>query len=252
MGQSEIDALMNNPRDCASNPYVLFILFVLDTLDGMLISDDDYDEDEEKPKIWGRKIDAVVFDRLLRESDVDFIECALNKSPIRIGGHGYTIRHAEEMNKELLTQAFCFDKSDNDYIIAPDGVNVEHKNNYSQRKNELRENKSLLRKIVYVVDNCDDGWDSLSDIEAAAYCWYLNQRKEMPLDVHEWFEKYQGYFELSLAEVKSVCVNGELSGIYCFSAKLVDKWNKKNGWKSPTESVTDDEADEKWFKKENR
>ena len=243
--ESEIDEVIRNPRGFVSDPDMLFVGYVLDTLKGMLIDYDDfYDEGEEEPELWGLKIEAKTFDRLLDEMADEFCECAKERKQIRIGGSGYTMRNAEGVSAKKLKALFQFQNDGKEYVIETDGILVDDGiEEFSKRKSELGDDKRLLRRIVYYVEVMG-GWETLTDIEAAAYCWYVNQSKEKPLDVDDWAERYKPSHGLDLCDVMKAWANGKPKGMFTFSQRLVDDFNRKWEQESYLDEVPDEKADD--------
>lgn len=245
--KGELEEAIARPRDFANDPNMLFVSYVLDTLKGMLIDYDKfYDDEDEQQEIWGAEFDKKTFDRMLGEMADEFCTCAETRQQLRIGGSGFTLRNASGVSRRGLKTLFDFRVNDKNYIIEPEGVLVDDGiDDFAQRKAELASDKLMMKKIVFLAEH-EDGWDRLTDIEAAAYCWYINQKKKNPKPVNEWADAYISYHGLGLDEIRKAWRNGEPKGMFPFSQRLVEDFNKSHRQKSSLHNVPDENAEDYW------
>ena len=254
--ERELDVLMNNPREVSDRPYLLFTSYALNAIRNMIVideEDDDPDEDET-PEIWGSKVPVSVFDRFISELAEDFT----SGPSVTIHGHTYTVRKASSIKKERLKGVFSFRVSDDMYIVEKSGiVNIDEGDDrsYDSMKNELSLNREYLRKIIFVAEDDDhDGWDKLTDMEAAAYCWALYWHRYNENDIEGFQKKYKSWHMLSNREIMEGWTDrcretGMPNGMYTFSASNVRKWNELNGQGSVVDDVGKQEADDYWYEK---
>ena len=251
---SELNTLLNDPREVSDRPYLLFTSYALNAIRDLTIGNDD-DEDTIFPddlEMWGHTVPINVLDRFIRELVEDFT-CGTS---VTIAGMKYTIRKAATVDKERLYKVFSFRKDGDDYVIERNGViniNGDSDDSFERTRNEMTENREYLRKIIFVAEDDEhNGWEKLTDMEAAAYCWALFWHKNQSNDVDRFQKKYKSWHALSDRELvkgwsRKCQVSGLPNGMYTFSAKNIMKWNEDNGQKSVVGKVTNKQADDYWY-----
>lgn len=248
---TELDTLLNNPREVSDRPYLLFTSYALNGLRDLVVPDDAADDDYDFPddlEMWGKQVPVKVLDRFLRELVEDFT----SGSSIVMHGKNYTVRRASSIDKEKLSQVFRFPVRENMYTITKNGI-VQIATEESYTKNDLHEDRTYLRKIIMLAeDDKNGGWKKLTDMEAAVYCWALFWHKRHINDIGKFQEEYNDWHGLSDKELMQGWTDkckatGEPSGLFTFSAANIRKWNDDEGEESVIDSIPEKEADDYWF-----
>lgn len=253
---SELDLrrIITDTREVSDRPYMLYAAFILSDIYDVIA--DGEEEDFSIDDMWGQKIPQKILDRLINDTIEDFCSAAENHLQINVFGHPYSIRRVNAFDRQQLKETIAFPIENGEYIITKSGVmdlgNIGTPT-YLAAKEELEECRSYFRKIVMVAeDDENDGYDKLSDMECAFYCWGIYFCKTTRNNAIEWHEKYKKYYCLTLDEVKegwnerSRLMN-KPHGLYTFSAKAIREWNKKNGQGSIIDGVDEKEAEKYWY-----
>lgn len=250
---TELETLINEPREVSDRPYLLFTSYALNGLKDLVMpdSDDDYDFPDDL-EMWGQRVPVKVLDRFLDELIEDFT----SSQSITIHSKTYTIRKASTVNKCTLRKLFDFQINGTDYIVDKKGVmklDEGGKASFKETRAETDANRTYLRKIIVVAeDDKHDGWNKLTDMEVAAYCWALFWNKQQINDLEAFQKKYKDWHGLSDKEVvkgwSDKCkANGMPSGMFTFSASNIKKWNEANDQGSVVDEVSKENADNYWF-----
>ena len=217
---SELYILTNEPWEISDRPYLLHAAYALSCLYELAVPEDsevrEYPYDEWSP---------------------DHIA-----DPFGEGKTTTTVGLADGMK-------------DGECVITKDGIvklgGTNAHTSFSENKNELEENRTFLRKVVMAAST-DDGWDALTGIEAAVYCWALWHHDTSSDNLTGFIGKYKDWLEVGKDDLvscldKASSVYGTPHGMYAFSAEKCAEWNKRNGQESPLGSITKDEADDWWY-----
>lgn len=253
----ELYDIQNRTREISSDPYKLFVALVLSALSEALEdSDDDDEEDAERTKreIIGAEIDAKYAKDTLSECIEDFTEAVKNRLQVNVGNASYTIRNAASIDTDRLEDVFVLAEKDGLAKITPDCINNLSVDITGDVRTQASDRLSYFRKIVMLADSTDDGFDKLTDMEAAVYCWglFLSKHITTPIGAflyHEFWEKYKDYHGCEFKDVIKCLMDGKnIPDSYgSFDPVKIAIWNKRNNQKSVVNSVDSDEADNFWY-----
>ena len=248
--ETDLNTIVNDTRRVCSDPCRLLTAFLIDNLA-------DLAEDGE---LWGSEMPCRVVDRTVIDCITDFKEAGERGDTVRIKGSGYTVRHADTVNWNDAPSIFRFPKDGDCYRITKDGVyNIgsEFQEDYGKRREEFRNNQSYFHKVIWLSSQ-KDGWEKLTDMEAAMYCWAtwvhkFNADHVTTQDhIRSWWEKYYDYFCLPLKEVQScfddnIAERMQFTTLCPFSHKKVALWNKEHSQESAAEKVDETISEDDWF-----
>jgi len=141
-------------------------------------------------------------------------------------------------------------------------VESEQLSDFASQRRELKDDLAYIRKIIYLAnDDCNDGWDKLTDIELAAYLWVYytaravaKQRRINDKYMVEWYQKrLLKYANLPMATIRAmwssrVKIVEQADSITTFSAEKMRKWNEENRQSSEIDNISNEEADNYWYK----
>ena len=247
---SELYILENEPCEVSDRPYLLHAAYALSCLYELAVP-----EDSEEGKPWGERVPEKIVQRLAKNIADSFNDAAENGGRVDIWGKSYSIRHKNAYDRAKIQGIFNFPVEDGECVITKDGIvklgGTNAHTSFSENKSELEENRTFLRKVVMAAST-DDGWDALTGIEAAVYCWALWHHDTSSDNLTGFMEKYKDWLEVGKDDLvscldKSSSVYGTPHGMYAFSAEKCAEWNKRNGQESPLEEITRDEADDWWY-----
>ena len=244
----EIDMLVRDTDEISDSPYPLFAAYAISCL---------YDLAEtEGNGIWGSKLPQSIVDKTLENAVADFCAATDNRLPIEIFGKSYRIERVNAFNRKVLINQFDFQRDGEDYIIEKSRIinlMVYNEKPYLKAREELKGNRLFFRKVVVVAeDEANDGWDRLTDMEVAVYCWGYYHFSTKSYNAVEWYSKYAEYIGQPLSEIQK-CWNDECrlmckpNGMFIFSADAVREWNISNGQHSIVDKVPDDKANDYWY-----
>lgn len=246
--KEEIWEIQNRTRLISSDPFKLFVAFTLAALE------DCCESDNENHNIFGTAIPSDIAKTIIDGCLEDFIDAAANGNMIEIGASSYSIRNKRLIKKDLLLKVFNIDFSNDSVTIDLNCINNVSENNYIAKESN-NNNMVYFQKIVMLADSSDDGYDKLTDMEAAVYCWGLFHSKNTisetgPFMYHEFYEKYKNYFGLDMFDVLECVTDGQRFPYHywSFSANKIRAWNAKNNQKSLVDDIDTSEAENFWYK----
>lgn len=256
----ELYNVLENIREAGSNPYHLFVAYVLNALyDEASEDQDDWGENEKKDvkKIIGMKIDVEICRSMLNECILDFMAAVNEKLMIEISGTSYSIRNAKKVDEQKLREIFSFVPHQGLCTIRPSiiaNLSVPPSRNFNERLDEGKQNRLYFMKIVWLAAH--GRYDELTDIEAAAYCFGLHYAANPMLNVDKkyflkWHEKWYDYFLLSQKDVLKCLVDEVIypQFFFSFSAKKMMDFNNSQGYLSSVNLVNECEAEDYWYEK---
>lgn len=253
---TKLQDIIDNPQDYSKDNYMLYVSYVIDNLQSLLLSDD------EEEQIWGMKIPVKTIRKFLNHCLEDFIECGNSDEPIIIKGHSYSLRKFQSVNLRKLQDTFDFPTEDNMAVISKTGVfNTRYSASSSmeERKESYDGNRFLFWKVVLAAQT-DEGWDSLSDMEIAVFMWGEMIRK-LPFKtivnskmIRQWWEENYEYLAIPLKDIEEcldaeMCETHKLNTFFAFSADKVREWNETHGHSSVADKIGNMEAYDKWTQK---
>lgn len=260
--------MLRDPRGVRNNPYLIFIAYFWDQLKDDLYQFLYDDEDPEMVTeydeftIDGKKIEKSIFETILGACMEDIVSAQQNRLTVRINDKPYRVNKFPEIDPAALPKFFNFEVHDDLVTISLDKVNtyIPTGDDYEMGIDQQTKNsRSYLHKIVYLVENDDDGWDKLTDIEAVAYTWAVKmakcEGKEAVACMPE-ILKFVKYVDKELCDMDienlqdcwihdfnlaKVTIDAQ------FSSTLMEKWNKKHKQKSYIDEIDDEKAKEFWY-----
>lgn len=261
--ESELDVLLHEPWDVRDQPIMLHAAFALSTLFDVCAPETE--EDDEEPitdDLWSYTVPKNILDRLVQEIATDFNDAAKQGKPIKIWGKSYSIRKVQAYNPNVLIDIFNFPLQGDEYIITKTGVLNLAKTTLSQSiqaydvsREEAANNRTYLRQIIKLAeDDSINGWDKLTDMEIALYCWGLFFNKTQSNNLLQFQMEYKDYLYVTEADMRS-CYNTRATllqrpnGMYAFSRDKVLHWNKVNNQPSIAITIPKEEADDYWYEK---
>lgn len=260
--------MLRDPRGVRNDPYLIFVAYFWDKLKDYLYQ---YEFAEEEPEdaleyddytINGKDIGINVFGTILDACMEDIISAQQNRLTVRINDKPYRVNKFPEIDQAALPRFFDFDVHDDLVTISLDKVNtyIPTDGDYEMSiDQQTRSSRSYFHKIVYLVENDDEGWDKLTDIEAVAYTWAVKMAKYegkeavacMPEILK--FVKYvnKELCDMDIENLPDCWVHdfnmAKLTIDAQFSATLMKKWNKKHKQKSYIDEIDDEKAKEFWY-----
>lgn len=256
---SEIDTLFNEPWEVADKPYMLHAAFALSELYDMAVSDDDEEEEKNLKNLWGCTLKASMVDRLAADVAADFNDAAANYKTVRIWGKPYAIRKRNAYDQSRLADIFNFPKEGGDCRICPGGImNLKRKASEADEKGpsaESKENREYMRQIIMLAeDDVRDGWNKLTDMEVAIYCWGLYYAKRESDNLLQFLNEYKKHLCVSKEELMG-CFNQKATergwpcGMYTFSRDKSIAWGKAHGQPSTAIRIPIEDASDYWYNK---
>ncbi len=257
---SDLDILMHEPWEISDQPYRLHAAYALSCLFETFQTDAEECGDEFSPNdMWGFKITKKILDRLVVDIESDFNDAASNYKQVRIWGKSYSVRKVNAYDHNRLHLIFKFPETDGDYTITKEGVmnlcgivpDILQKYEISREKAQA--NRTYLRQIIMLAeDDVNNGWDKLTDMEVAIYCWALFYNK---YQVDNWIlfkQKYKEHLYVEEADIFG-CFNEKAIlrqcpiGMYTFSQNKVQEWNEANKQKSIAAEIPIQKAEDYWY-----
>lgn len=249
----ELYQLMNEPWEVTDRPYLLHAAYAISCLAEALEEDD---EESENTTIWGKKIPERILKSIVKNVAENFNDAADHGTRIDVFGKAYSVRKVNAYDRKRLENIFDFPLQDGEYTVTKDGIKKLVDNGYlgfQKNKESFAINKGFLRKVVMLAeDDENDGWDKLTDMEVAAYCWAKFYNKFQCDNEVLFAEKYKEHLYVDFSEIHA-CMNEQstvskrLHGMYAFDYKKVMEWNKKQNQPSAIDTITNEEADDYWY-----
>lgn len=265
-----LDMILRHPETARKDAYRLFTAFFWHRMKGEMYMSE-YEEadpeEEDVPKydeydMNGSAIPERLFRSMLEESADDFIAAAENGFTVRVADKPYRIPKCSKLSRDVLTGGIFRFSTGSDGMAEIDESRIyEPVADIGSAPDEMRAGRRMFRNIVWLVDNVDDGWERLTDIEAAAYTWglrmarYEGQRvKSVIIHALQTVTEICNTVAPFSIEELSDCWNGEYDSATVsvetqFSAEKVRRWNEMNGQKSEVQSVDAALADDWWFER---
>lgn len=249
----ELYTLMNEPWEITDRPYLLHAAYALSCLTEAL---EDDDEEAEKTEIWGKTIPERILKSVVKNAAQNFNDAAQNGTRIDVWGRAFSVRKANAYDRMRLENIFDFPLHDGEYTVTKEGVkklNDCECSSFETNKDKFKANKSFLRKVVLMAeDDENDGWDKLTDMEVAVYCWAKYYHKQQNDNFLAFCEKYKGYLYVNSNEILACLndystINRRPHGMYCFDYEKVMEWNRSNGQKSAIGSISEQDAEDYWY-----
>lgn len=250
----ELREIVTDPRAIANNPHKLLVSFVVNSIYDELIQDEEITFPDEA------RVPTMVLDKYVEDCIEDFIASAEKGDTIRIRNQGFRIRKFNSFHKDRASDAFNFPVDNENSIITGNGIfDVETKvsSSHEEKSKSYDANRFFFWKVMSL-SQTDEGYDKLTDMEVAVYCWAI-WIKEQPLDVFidedkikKWWQKYYDYFQIPLDDIIS-CMNPDMKAAnktntyFLFDGNLVDAWNKKHSQQSMTGDLQDLKAYNDWY-----
>lgn len=250
--ESTIYEILNRTREISKDPYKLYVATVLF---GLM----DLAEDEDIKTPIGLNLPTKEVNDLIYECLEDFLSAIDTGAKVDVNGASYTIRNAKNVDKEKITDIFRFPDTNGVSTVSISGIFdvTSCEEGYDERMAESKDNISYIQKVIWLADKMVGGYDELTDIEVAIYCWELYFRKHCRSNeikyymFEEFYDKYKKYFYISSGEilkcVKDSIKNNYPQGYFDFSAKKIRDWNEKNHQKSIVDNVKNDVAEDYWY-----
>lgn len=272
-----LSGILEHPETARKNVWHLFTTFFWHRLKEEVYQMVNEDEDPELTigyeefKIDGFKIDAAIHKTILECSAEDFIEAMNGGMTVRIKDKPIRIPKNENVTKEILaTKIFQF-QPDNNPNSTEEMLVIDRNQIYEVEDNpingnqsteigeEVKKSREFFKKLVYLVEKTDDGWDKLTDIEAACYVWGLQMAKydgkyvkEVPDKVLAAVERInRDVGDFTLEELTSCWVreydSASVGVDTQFSVTKMEHWAEGEGQKSIVNRVNQKIADDYWY-----
>lgn len=250
----ELHELINEPWEFSDKPLMLFTSYALNCL--IEAAQPNEDEDAESFNFWGSAMPENIYDSVINNSIREFCDAAANGGKIDIKNRIYSVRKLNEKNKSLLDKIFSFQKINGGRIMDKSGVlkvSAILCKDGADKKTELTKNRNFLRAVIMIAeDDKNGGWDKLTDMEIAIYCWALFYHRERKNDLQKFISAYKDYLYVSKKDIISCWIGsaraeGKPSGMYTFDAERTQEWNCKNNQKSIIKNVSENDAYDYWY-----
>lgn len=244
--KEELYDIEHNTRQISSDPYKLFVAFVLSSFSDVI---------EDGENLFDKYVPERIAKEIIDDCISDYTNAIETGLMIEIWNKPYSIRNKRIINTELLGKIFKLTIENetakleigNIFDVSPSGHSAKEAND---------ENMRYFQKIVMVADSTENGYDNLTDIEAAVYCWGLFHSKNIgletgPYQYHRFYEKYNDCFGLDMLEVIDCLCDGLRFPYHywSFSAEKIRRWNTKNKQKSVVDYISTEDANDFWYTK---
>lgn len=270
--RARLDTILKHPDVSARNAWELFITYFWDKLRSecyqMRYDDEDPDlvPDYSEFSIDGMKIDRSTFMIMLKSSAEDYLEAMHGRMTVRIDDRPFRVPSDDSVTYELLvTQVFMFKGMTDDDLetvtISKDRVYTFEKCELADPNASKRENRKFFHKLTWLIECTDDGWDTVTDMEAAAYMWGYNMYrhegmpvKNLPVEVNNALAKIEKVVGMDNSFAITDCWETEFRSAVVsvdtqFSAEKVRDWNARNRQKSIVDGTDEDKAEDYWYNK---
>ena len=256
--EQDLNLLLNEPWEISDRPYMLHAAYAISCLFEAAFPIDDEDE-LEKDDIWGCTVPKKILERLIKDVTESFNDAAVNGKRVDIWGKQYSVRKPNAYDHKRLNLIFDFPLQDDEYVITKDGIKnlcgpvSDILQKYETTLEESRANKLYLRQVVMLAeDDENNGWDKLTDMEIAMYCWALYYNKHQSENLKEFQQLYKDYLYVKVNEIKSCLTEKALlrerpQGMYTFSEKKVKQWNEEADQRSYAAKISKEDADNYWY-----
>lgn len=268
--QHQLTEILRDPNSAKKDPYLLYISYTWNKLkefkyDEFLDVDDldDYIMYEELD-ISMMGINAETLYEIMRSCAEDIVAAQDNGLVIKIEGKPYRLSRTVKADPDVMMRLFQFKPAPYDssilimnpgLVMTPYDPNAKIKDEAS----ELKESRTYFHKIVWLVENDEDGWDKLTDIEAAAYIWGMKMARyegrmtkglmKETIKVINRIKRDIGRFTLDdiFDYWNADFTDSEVAVESQFSVSKMREWNNENNQKSVVDKVDKDLADDFWY-----
>lgn len=260
--ESDLHLLLNEPWEVSDRPYMLHAAYALSCLHEAVAPIDNDDEEEEtfsKDDIWGCTIPKTILDRLVSDITENFNGAAANGQRVDIWGRSYSVRRCNAYDPKRIHLIFDFPVENGEYTITKEGVKnlsgpvPEVLQKYEATLDEVKANKLYLRQVIMLAeDDKNNGWDKLTDMEVAMYCWALYYNKHQSDNLMEFQRLYKDYIYMNMDVMKSCFTDKAMFrerpvGMYTFSARKVKEWNDEAEQLSEASKIPESAATDYWY-----
>lgn len=252
----ELYRMLNEPWELTDKPYMLYTAYALSCLSEALDDECEDGNGDSGNGIWGKTVPEKILRIIVKNAAEDFNFAARNHTRIDVWGRSLSVRKADSYDPDKLVDVFDFKLVDDEYVVSKDGVRKLSEGarfGFQNNKEAFNRNKSFLRKVIMLAeDDKNDGWNKLTDMEVAVYCWALFYRKHQNINVPLFMKEYNDYIDVTVKDLLS-CINdsltngGEQQGMYAFDQNKVARWNDSNGQVSFINGISDCDADDYWY-----
>lgn len=266
--QDLLETILTHPEMARKNVWWLFTTYFWNRLkdemydietDGQDIEDmveyDDYELD-------GQLIAKDDLRMLLEGSVDDFMAAAESGLTIRICDKPYRIPKNENLSADILKNKIFRFGSHGDLMAVITKQYIQEpydKNEMNTVGKERKDSRMFFKKLVWLVDNTDEGWDNLTDIEAAAYTWgikmakyegkYVREVSDIALKTFDYIDRKVA--EFTPDELTDCWIDDYTCAMVSidtqFSARKMLEWAEANGQKSIVSRIPDNKADDYWY-----
>lgn len=247
--ECDIYTMINRTREISKDPYKLYVSSVLYGLMDMI-------DDENIKSPIGIELDSREVKDLISECKEDFLSAIDTGAKIDINGTSYTIRNASNVSVEKIDCIFDLKEVNGITTINLSGIFdvSKEKQEYDDVKKEANDSIVYFQKIIYLTETTEEGYDKLTDMEAAAYCWALFHRKNLNYPTgcfmyDKFYNQYKDCICQSMYEVIDCLKDGIKfpQRYFDFSASKIRAWNKNNNQESVVDSVNKEKAADYWY-----
>ena len=161
--ECDIYTMINRTREISKDPYKLYVSSVLYGLMDMI-------DDENIKSPIGIELDSREVKDLISECKEDFLSAIETGAKIDINGTSYTIRNASNVSVEKIDCIFDLKEVNGITTINLSGIFdvSKEKQEYDDVKKEANDSIIYFQKIIYLTETTEEGYDKLTDMEAAA------------------------------------------------------------------------------------
>jgi len=258
--ESDLHLLLNEPWEISDRPYMLHAAYAISCLYETVVPID-YDDDEtfSKDDMWGCTIPKTILDRLVSDITENFNGAAMNGQRVDIWGRSYSIRKCNAYDPKRIHLIFDFPIENGEYKITKEGIKnlsgivPESLQKYETTLDETKANRTYLRQVIMLAeDDKNNGWDKLTDMEVAMYCWALYYHKYQSDNLIEFQNLYKDYIYIKVSEIKSCFIEKAIFrerpvGMYTFSARKVQEWNESAKQESFASKIPESAATDYWY-----
>lgn len=265
-----LDMVIRHPETARKDAYRLFTSFLWHRMkEEVYLSE--YEESDPETEdvpgygeyvIDGARIPHQLFRSMLQESIEDFVSASENGLTVRVDGKPYRIPRCEGLDRDVLKGMFRFRVDGDGMAVVDCGMVFEPvSESHGDDASETRRSRQMFRDIVWLVDNTEDGWERLTDMEAAAYTWGVRMCAYEGEPVKSVIGKAMETVDEicnTVAPLDIGCISGcwnerlesaRVSTETQFSASMVEEWNADNGQESALQSVDHAAANDYWYDK---
>lgn len=259
---SEAFEITEHPELIRREPYKLFTSYFWNALVNFFDAEEDDEDSDDKEEndsmdIDGKEISCEDYFKLFNNCFNDFLGAASTNSTIQIKGKSYRVPDQDYPLRKLRS-IFIFDKEDDYFIIQRSGLHeLVNGSNTTSKLMQNRQDRIFFQKIVALAeDDKNNGWDELTDMEAAVYYWgfYLQKYQGDPLptvDLDKALKPIKKELGIEWKDLewcmKRKAKDSEINVMSQFSSDKIMAWNNKHKQKSIVDDYDDDKAYQYWI-----